>query len=146
MLNKLSYNQIKLFRFVASIVLICVYLLDIAAKTYLPKTLLIILVTIAVIFYIVSNYLFIGGQRKNKKVIMDELTTQNEAKAARLTQLLLTIAVFAGIMLTYLTDKNITLNYEVLFCILIAISTVSDGCYLYLEGRVGKDADTDDED
>lgn len=146
MFNKLSYNQIKLFRFVTSIVLICAYGLNLAAKPYLPKTLLIILLTVAVIFYIVSNFMFFGGQRKSIKVMMDELTKQNEAKAAQLTYLLLTIAVFGGIMLTYLTDENITLSYEVLFCVLIAISVVNDGCYLYLEGRGGKNAGTDDED
>ncbi len=145
MFNKLSYNQKKLFRFIASISLICVYVLDIAAKPYIPKTLK-ILIIVAVIFYIVSNFIFIGGQRKSIKVMMDELTKQNEAKAAQFTYLLLTAAVFVGIMLTNLTDKNITMSCEFLFCVLIAISAVNDGYYLYLEGRGGKDADADNED
>jgi len=146
MLNELSYNRMKWYRFTASIFLICVYILDFAAKPYLPKTLLNSLVIIALIFYIVSIFLFIGGQKKSKKVILDELTKHNEAKAAQFTYLLLTFAVFLGILLTRLTDKNITLSYEVLFCVLIAISAVNDGYYLYLEGRGGQDADTDDED
>ncbi|UOO38483.1 hypothetical protein IZU99_04315 [Oscillospiraceae bacterium CM] len=146
MFSKISYNRIKLIRFVASVFLIITYVLDFVAKSYLPKTLLYDLVMIALLFYIVSIFLFIAGQLKSKIVVTDELSKENETKAAQYTYLVLTIAVFAGIVLTRLTDKNITLSSEVLFCMIIAISAFNDGCYLYLEGRGGKGANIDDED
>lgn len=146
MLNKISYNQKKIFRFVSSIVLFCVSVLDIAAESYLPDTLLIILKLTGTVFFVVSNFIFIVGQRDNEKVMMDELTRQNEARAAQLFQLLLTIVVSIGIMFTCFTDEKITLSNDVLFCIFIFFSIANDGFYLYLEGKGGKNADFDYED
>ncbi len=145
MLSKLSYNHMKLVRFFASIFLLLVYALEIFAKEYLPKTLVNILVIIALLLYIASIMLFLS-QRNAKKVVMDELSQQNETKAAQFTYLMLTIAIFGGILFTKLTDENVSLSYDVLFCVLIAVSAVNDGYYLYLEQKGYSNAAADDED
>ena len=106
MLSKLSYNHMKLVRFFASIFLLLVYALEIFAKEYLPKTLVNILVIIALLLYIASIMLFLT-QRNAKKVVMDELSQQNETKAAQFTYLMLTIAFFGGILFTKLSDDNV---------------------------------------
>ena len=135
----------KLVRFFASIFLLLVYALEIFAKEYLPKTLVNILVIIALLLYIASIMLFLS-QRNAKKVVMDELSQQNETKAAQFTYLMLTIAIFGGILFTKLTDENVSLSYDVLFCVLIAVSAVNDGYYLYLEQKGYSNAAADDED
>lgn len=145
MLRKIRYNQVKLFRFIASIFLFCIYMLDIGAKCYLPKTLLNIFIVLGLVFYSASIILFIAVQFYGKNIMMDEMSSKNEARASQFSNLWLTTAIFVALLFAFFSDKSITLSFNALFCVMLAISAVSDGCYLYFEKRIDKDANTDDE-
>ena len=145
MLQKICYNQVKLLRFIASIFLFCIYMLDIVAKSYLPETLLNILIVLGLIFYSLSIILFVVVQFYSKNIMMDEMSSKNEARASQFTNLWLTTAIFVALLFAFFAGKRITLSFNALFCVMLAISAANDGCYLYFEKRIDKNANTDDE-
>lgn len=146
MLKNVNYNQLKLFRFIASIVVLCVYIGSFLAEQIIPALLMELLFVVSLLVFIVSIVSFAVAQRRNKKVMQDELTIFHEKKATEFTFGVLAFSIFAGIIYTQLTDSDVVLRYEVLVCMLVAIFAVSDGYYLFLERKGGNDADVDYED
>jgi len=131
----MNYNQMKLMEFISALILVIALGTDIAAKAYLPAILLDTIVIITMLFYCISSSLFSRKRKNSSKVLIDELSKENEAKAEQFTFQVIRLAIFIGIVFTKLTQDNISLNYDVLFCAFFVIIAIGDGYYLFLEKK-----------
>lgn len=149
MLKKASYKQLILLQFLSGIVLICAKLLDYivpyisGSPTYWAVN---IFMFVAFFFYIFATTLFIVNVRSATKVLRDELTTENEAKAVEFTFLVIMLVAVVGMGYTMFSNIDLSLNNDLLFCIFIGICTLKNGAYLVYDRNGGSHADFDDED
>lgn len=146
MSKSISYNRLKVYELFTSVFLIVVYSLETAELFPLPGRMMQVVVMVAMLLYIAAMVFSAVKTRAAKTVMLDELARKNEWKAAQFTTLMMALAAFAGFVYTKLAQDTVSLSYEVLFMLLIAIIALKNGAYLFLERRGAASATDENED
>lgn len=145
MLKSISYNKLKKYQLITSIIILSIYLVKITLSQYIPNVFLVVLMGVGLVLYTGSSVVGIHVSIKRKSALTDEMSRANESKAAEYTFIMTSFALLAILFSTYIITWEIVISFDLVFSVYIALQCVKDGYYLYLE-RVGyPDARVNDE-
>ena len=142
-MKKMSYNKTKALQLSASFFLL-IACIPIAFKmTFLPDAVFNIISSAAMLFYVFA-ICFGMGSIKSKRAMTDELSQANDAAASNVAVSVITAILLIIGLLSKFFKFELTLNFEMVWCIVLLISVLRDGFYLYLESRGQKNAGNED--
>ena len=149
MLKNLTYSCFKAIRLVISLIVLTLYvILLVFPDLDLSRT----IIYCSIIFFI-SIYLlltiFIMYTRKSSKYkyfIEDELTRENDGRAAEFTIACYGLAIITlSLVANSILGINLEFSSELALSAYMALVALNDGLYLYFEWSGMKDAGTDDD-
>jgi len=142
MLKSLTYNKQKKYQLILTLVTLSLFVISFALSQHLSWGLIISMRFAGLALYTI---VLIFDFRK-KGIITDELSRANESKAMTFTFFVTSFSIITMMIVTIFFEIEITLSFDILFCIFLFLFCIKDGFYLYFE-REGNDyAGSDNED